>query len=184
MDLLKMASKIEHFIHGQGLEAQQKCIETAMKRSEQNAKAWTRDDVVYWFKLIEDGRFENETEFDGIYASLSRLRINGSSLHGLMNSMILKLMGLDHSEIEVILKNLERILHGNKKQKQEEEGAHDICQICAEKRIDSVIHPCMHQFCCLECYNEHKGKMEQRCPICRGNIKRITQTFMSGLDRD
>ncbi len=40
-----------------------------------------------------------------------------------------------------------------------------LCPICYEREIDSIIIPCGHIYCCLQCnYNLDK------CPICRGDI--------------
>lgn len=47
-----------------------------------------------------------------------------------------------------------------------------VCKICMEREINSVLLDCGHLVTCVEC-----GKKLAECPICRQNIVRVARTF-------
>jgi hypothetical protein len=59
------------------------------------------------------------------------------------------------------------------KQKYENEVMKNICKICFEKEINTVILDCCHKFNCYDC----SFKCENRCPLCKGDIKEILKTY-------
>ena len=59
------------------------------------------------------------------------------------------------------------------KQKYENEVMKNICKICFEKEINTVIIDCCHRFVCYDC----SFKCENRCPLCKRNVKEILKTY-------
>ena len=54
----------------------------------------------------------------------------------------------------------------------------ELCTICCDKRADSLVVPCGHQFACGSCLDELK-KRGMPCSICRGNIERVQRVYSS-----
>jgi len=48
-----------------------------------------------------------------------------------------------------------------------------VCCICTYRNIHTTIEPCNHTVCCKPCIMQIR-RMDNRCPICRGYIKFIT----------
>ena len=59
------------------------------------------------------------------------------------------------------------------KSKYEAEMMKNICKICFEREINTVILDCHHRFICYDC----SLKFEKNCPACKGEIKRILKTY-------
>jgi hypothetical protein len=53
----------------------------------------------------------------------------------------------------------------------------DACKICFERKINSVLIPCGHMVTCFLCAKLLAGEATPKCPICRGNVDGIFQTF-------
>ena len=51
----------------------------------------------------------------------------------------------------------------------------NLCKICFEKPIDTVILECGHQIVCELC----SGSVGNLCPLCRQPITRIVRSFKS-----
>lgn len=49
------------------------------------------------------------------------------------------------------------------------------CKVCFEKRCNVVMHPCGHIAACSDCIKSNNFK----CPVCRVQIKSMTQIFVS-----
>jgi hypothetical protein len=77
-----------------------------------------------------------------------------------------------------IMKELERRKNEEKKEsdgkKEEKDSEENLCKICFESQIDSVIIPCGHYAICNGC-----TKGLNSCPICRNPIAQIVKTFKS-----
>jgi len=48
----------------------------------------------------------------------------------------------------------------------------DLCKVCMDKAINSIILPCAHMCCCMEC-----GAKLKNCPLCRGDIKEVKLVY-------
>jgi len=59
------------------------------------------------------------------------------------------------------------------KQKYEIEVMKNICKICFEREINTVILDCCHRFVCYDC----SVKCDDKCPLCKRQIKEILKTF-------
>jgi hypothetical protein len=59
------------------------------------------------------------------------------------------------------------------KNKYESEVTKNICKICFEREINTVILDCHHRVICFEC----SLKFEDTCPACKTNIKSILKTY-------
>jgi hypothetical protein len=59
------------------------------------------------------------------------------------------------------------------KQKYETEVSKNICKICFEQEINTVIFDCCHRFVCYDC----SFKCSSKCPACKGEIKSILKTY-------
>lgn len=56
----------------------------------------------------------------------------------------------------------------------------DICNICMERKISTVIVDCGHRCLCVTCCQSYKDKEKNKevcCPICRKKITRIIKTY-------
>jgi len=56
------------------------------------------------------------------------------------------------------------------------QGEMDLCVLCFDKPINSVVIPCGHLAMCFDCGNEVKTSMKT-CPVCRQAIIAIIKTF-------
>mmetsp|Transcript_11395 Transcript_11395/g.13507 ORF Transcript_11395/g.13507 Transcript_11395/m.13507 type:complete len:89 (+) Transcript_11395:1-267(+) len=56
------------------------------------------------------------------------------------------------------------------------------CNVCLEpydqEVVAAVIMNCMHVCTCMACATRLKAE-QQRCPICRGNIRKVKQLYFS-----
>eukprot|EP01084_Bolivina_argentea_P035785 66288_1 len=64
--------------------------------------------------------------------------------------------------------------------KMEMEEKRNLCGICVDHTVNSVITPCGHQFCCYSC-SQHIMNTNRECPVCRQKIYKIYETFMAGF---
>ena len=60
----------------------------------------------------------------------------------------------------------------------DEEENENICKICFDKKINTVILPCAHVVVCLECSQGFTGTTNE-CPICRSQIDKVIKTYRS-----
>mmetsp|Transcript_45097 Transcript_45097/g.116635 ORF Transcript_45097/g.116635 Transcript_45097/m.116635 type:complete len:257 (-) Transcript_45097:235-1005(-) len=63
-----------------------------------------------------------------------------------------------------------RFMYGEK----EEEGDKDICKVCFDREIDTVLVPCGHIVVCGECASN-----VSRCPLCRNVIEQKVKVYRS-----
>jgi hypothetical protein len=82
----------------------------------------------------------------------------------------LKTLQNDEDKDEII-KNL-KIQLEELKQKYESEVTKNICKICLEQEINTIILDCCHRFVCYDCSFHCKS-----CPLCKGPIKNLLKTF-------
>jgi hypothetical protein len=77
----------------------------------------------------------------------------------------------ENQDKDEIIKNL-KIQLEELKQKYESEVTKNICKICLEQEINTVILDCCHRFVCYDC-SFHC----ETCPLCKGPIKNLLKTF-------
>ncbi len=53
----------------------------------------------------------------------------------------------------------------------------DICNICMERKINTVIVNCGHACFCVTCSQDYKNKLDPTCPICRKLMKRVIKVY-------
>lgn len=52
----------------------------------------------------------------------------------------------------------------------------NLCRICYDKDIETVLVPCGHQCACLACAQQVKQRSNQ-CPFCKNRIERIVKVY-------
>lgn len=57
---------------------------------------------------------------------------------------------------------------------EEGEAAENLCSICMERTVKTVILYCGHQVLCVTCSRDERLTL---CPACRGKIKKIIRTY-------
>lgn len=53
----------------------------------------------------------------------------------------------------------------------------DLCSICMERKIVTVIVDCGHRCLCVTCSRTYQNHDNPQCPICRKNITHIIKTY-------
>lgn len=53
----------------------------------------------------------------------------------------------------------------------------EICSICMERKINTVIVDCGHRCTCVTCCQNFKEQNKPLCPICRKDITHIIKTY-------
>lgn len=53
----------------------------------------------------------------------------------------------------------------------------EICSICMERKINTVIVDCGHRFFCVVCSQKYKNEFEPKCPICRKTMTHIIKIY-------
>ena len=59
------------------------------------------------------------------------------------------------------------------KRRRAEEQEGEICKICFNGPINSVVIPCGHYFACMRC----AGRLESSCPICKQEIRHVQKIY-------
>merc|ERR550532_685691 len=80
---------------------------------------------------------------------------------------------IEDEDQSVLLRNLCRVCEnwtGSKRR--------DLCGLCMENRINSVMIPCGHQYSCYDCLVDNEI---HKCPICRKQITEKMRTYMNGF---
>lgn len=80
----------------------------------------------------------------------------------------------DYNNIGLVLKELTKNTNKEEKPVQSIDADADICKICFEKSIDSVLISCGHLCVCYGCASGLKN-----CPMCRAVIIQVVRTFKS-----
>ena len=148
-------------------------ITQRLKEYESKYKEWDEDECFEWLRFIENGKFDG-WKYVGFMEQVERFKVDGNKLKEL-NEISLTMFGLEGEDMEVLLRNIERIKSIN--------GAPQnvTCTVCVGNPVNSVFIPCGHQTCCYECYQQSAWNF-RRCPVCRKDVKQVIQTFMSGFD--
>ena len=55
----------------------------------------------------------------------------------------------------------------------------DECRICCEHRRDTILEPCRHFAFCWPCASAIQSSTENKCPICRCEIKELHFVYVS-----
>ncbi len=128
---------------------------------------WKAEDAWAWLQLIEDGRFQNKSEF---LDAFKEKEMNGENL-GELNKTAMKLFGgLDDEDNDLLLKNVERINSRTVKVKR--------CVICKDRPVSRVVSPCGHFCLCEVCSAVLEARESHpRCPYCRGRIDNCIPYF-------
>jgi len=143
-----------------------------VEQFEEERVKWDASDVLTWLKLIEDEYF-NDEEYETFFEQLVEMEVDGEKLPELNSKILLDIMGLDLQDQSTLLRNLCRVCEnwtGSKRR--------DICGMCVEKRINSVMVPCGHQYMCFDCLEDNEI---HKCPICRTPITQKLKTFLNGF---
>merc|ERR1712154_302381 len=79
--------------------------------------------VVYWFGIIENGRFGNDDEYEQLIQALTKWNVNGNELLQI-NNVFLRMLGVgNENDRKLILNNIKKITpkpkNENKKLKSE-----------------------------------------------------------------
>jgi hypothetical protein len=53
----------------------------------------------------------------------------------------------------------------------------EICSICMERKIITVIVDCGHRCLCVTCSRKYQHQQNPQCPMCRKNITHIIKTY-------
>lgn len=53
----------------------------------------------------------------------------------------------------------------------------EICSICMERKIITVIVDCGHRCLCVACSRKYQHQENPQCPICRKNVTHIIKTY-------
>jgi len=53
----------------------------------------------------------------------------------------------------------------------------EICNICMERKINTVIVDCGHRIFCISCSRQYKDDASPTCPICRKEITHIIKIY-------
>jgi len=53
----------------------------------------------------------------------------------------------------------------------------EICNICMERKINTVIVDCGHRIFCISCSHQYKDDASPTCPICRKGITHIIKIY-------
>jgi len=61
-----------------------------------------------------------------------------------------------------------------KKKEDDDDDLDNICKVCFENPIDTVILECGHQVICHDCSKD----IGSLCPLCRGPISKIIKTYV------
>merc|ERR1719203_691301 len=147
-------------------------IQKRIEHFEEMRVEWTTDDVQCWMHLIEDEYFDDD-EYESFLEQLVEMGIDGEKLPELNSKILLGMMGLDDEDQSVLLRNLCRVCEnwtGSKRR--------DLCGLCMENRINSVMIPCGHQYSCYDCLVNNEI---DKCPICRKQITQKMRTYMNGF---
>lgn len=156
-------------------ESLQASILTKITEFETEYEKWNKCDVIQWILMIENGRFKGD-QFGSFIQSLKEMEINGAELCELNNKFVLISAGLHlDSDQRILRRHISRVVDGQSNDKRR-----DICGICVENMVNTVVLPCGHQYYCYQCSQRERL---QRCPICRKPITEIVQTFMSGFSK-
>eukprot|EP01083_Nonionella_stella_P092276 258270_1 len=172
----------------------QKQLNQIFKRFELNYLQWTLDDAVQWIISIQNFYFSND-KFNPFIETLKTHRFVGKNLNELRAPFTLNVMGLNHFEDQqLLIKNINRIMNKARRtsythtQKQtifdstpstaSAASQGNLCCICAENEINTVIIPCGHMVYCSNC---SKKLTINSCPTCRGKDVKIMITYKSGL---
>ncbi len=70
-------------------------------------------------------------------------------------------------------------MEGEDIEAQEDEDDKNVCKICFENMVQTVILDCGHTILCLRCarrYNE-MNEEQRRCPVCNQEMNQIKRTF-------
>merc|ERR1719242_865007 len=147
-------------------------IQKRIEHFEEMRVEWTTEDVQCWMHLIEDEYFDDD-EYESFLKQLVEMGIDGEKLPELNSKILLGMMGLDDEDQSVLLRNLCRVCEnwtGSKRR--------DLCGLCMENRINSVMIPCGHQYSCYDCLVNNQI---DKCPICRKQITQKMRTYMNGF---
>ena len=157
-------------------EKLKKEIDEKWKQFEKVYKEWDVKETIEWIKAIENRYFDNDEEFGNLINMIEKLEINGGELLELNNKLFLKnMLGLNKEKDQYILmKHINRIsaFNGGKYQM--------ICGLCTINIINTVMIPCGHCYHCYQCSIKHEMR---KCPICRENVTKVVQTYMSGFSK-
>ena len=55
----------------------------------------------------------------------------------------------------------------------------DLCCICLDNNVNSVLVPCGHLTLCYGCAELHSKEKQNRCPICRSKVDFFIKTYKS-----
>ena len=53
----------------------------------------------------------------------------------------------------------------------------DLCCICLNQNVNSVLIPCGHLTLCYGCAELQSKSRQNRCPICRTDVKSFIKTY-------
>ena len=153
-------------------ESLKELIQQKIAKFEEVRTEWTVQDVMSWLLLIESGHF-NGVKYNSFRDQLIKLNVNGEKLPEMNSKILLSMMGLNDKDQSLLLRNICRV-----SEIWTESKRRDLCGLCMEKRIDSVMIPCGHQYSCYKCLTENQIT---KCPICRRHISQKVKTFMNGF---
>lgn len=62
---------------------------------------------------------------------------------------------------------------------QDQDEDRDICKVCLDNEIQTVLVECGHMAVCVECGDKLMRNPRPECPICRAGIIKVLRTFRS-----
>ena len=144
-----------------------------LKEFEGEYEKWRTKDVIAWIKIIANRKF-NDNKYNNTIQKIMKLEINGEGLKDLQNESLLKLLGLNALDRNVLQQNVDRVVYGKGGK------IKDMCTICTSNRINAMFIPCGHMAVCYGCYTKSKGNF-RTCPICRKHVTNTKKAFMAGF---
>jgi len=139
---------------------------------------WTVDDTVQWVSMINQSHFR-APNYRSFIRELVRMEIDGLQLGELDNKFALSAAGLKSNKDQAIIRReINRVT--SKQCGGSEEPSQNICGICVDNTINTVMIPCGHQYHCITCTRKSTAH-KMNCPICRQPVTRVLQTYMAGF---
>eukprot|EP01084_Bolivina_argentea_P116260 206597_1 len=159
------------------VERLQEIIDKKIIYFEKKYDEWNTKELIAWIQIIENKYFDKK-KFKIFLDILNDMGIKGGGLNEMNSTLFLNVIGLKDKNTEYILrKHINRII-----QYKSDREYHNICGLCTENIINTVMIPCGHCYSCYECSLKLPiGNL--RCPICRKYVIQIVQTYMSGFTR-
>eukprot|EP01084_Bolivina_argentea_P119459 211797_1 len=86
-----------------------KMVDFCINLDFKNIKKWSCDEIIYWFGIIDNGRFGNDSEYEELNNSLRNYSVNGKDLLQ-FNDVFLRMVGVgDEYDRKIILDNIKKI---------------------------------------------------------------------------